>query len=148
MLDLTPFAGDLQKVLEQANAHGVKTFLCVSVSLEHHPVLCQIAETYDNVYISAGLHPNELPQQPLDLAALTAAAAHKKVIAIGETGLDYYRSQGDITWQQERFIQHIELAKKTRKPLIVHTREAKDDTMTLLREHQADNIGGVMHCFT
>lgn len=148
MLDLTPYQGNLQNVLDEAHSKNVNTFLCVSVDLEHMDELRHIAHQYSNVYISAGLHPNELPGTALDLNTLSSAAMDDKVIAIGETGLDYFRSEGDLTWQQERFAQHIELAKKTKKPLIVHTRDAKDDTITLLRTHQAIDVGGVMHCFT
>lgn len=148
MLDLAPFEGNLQAVLDDAKQKHVTTFLCVSVDLAEHAVLSKIADDYPNVYISVGTHPNEHPNVVIDNEKLALAATHPKVIAIGETGLDYYRSQGEMKWQQDRFIQHIELAKKTKKPLIVHTRAAKEDTMDILREHQANEALGVMHCFT
>lgn len=148
MLDLDPSEGDLSAVLNEAKAKHVSLFLTVSVDLADHSILANIAETYPNVYISVGTHPNEHPNQLVDSALLESASKHPKAIAIGETGLDYYRSQGDMKWQQDRFIQHINLAKKTHKPLIVHTRSAKEDTMDILREHNAQDAGGVMHCFT
>ncbi len=148
LLDLAPFQGDLQKVLDEASEKQVTKFLSVSVDLSQHEELVSIAERFQNVYISVGMHPNEHPHQEIDKAILKQAANHPKVIAIGETGLDYYRSEGDLTWQKNRFIQHIEVAKETQKPLIIHTRQAKEDTIEILQAHQADEVGGVMHCFT
>lgn len=148
MLDLTPFQGELQQVLNQAKSQGVQHFLCVGVTLQDHPELVAIAENYDDVSISVGLHPNENPGVPLDIEALTLAAKHPKIVAIGETGLDYYRSVGELEWQQLRFRQHIQCAKQSRKPLIIHTRLAADDTITIMQEEGANDIGGVMHCFT
>lgn len=148
MLDLERFEGSLQRVIDEANQKNVTTLLTVSVDLADHAELVKIAQTYPNVYISAGTHPNEHPNHTIDSKTLESAAQHPKVIAIGETGLDYYRSQGDMTWQKERFIQHISVAKHTQKPLIIHTRMAKKDTLSLLREQGASDVGGVMHCFT
>jgi TatD DNase family protein len=148
MLDLDRFEGSLQRVIDEANQKNVTTLLTVSVDLADHAELVKIAQTYPNVYISAGTHPNEHPNDTIDSKILESAAQHPKVIAIGETGLDYYRSQGDMTWQKERFIQHISVAKCTQKPLIIHTRMAKEDTLSLLREEGASDVGGVMHCFT
>lgn len=148
MLDLTPYQGDLQLVLDQAYHHNVKYFLCVAVTLNDHPELVAIAERFENVFISAGLHPNEEPEKELDISSLKKEAEHPKVIAIGETGLDYYRSSGKMQWQQERFSQHINCAKQYGKPLIIHTRAAKEDTIDIMQSEKANEIGGVMHCFT
>lgn len=148
MLDLERFDGSLQRVIDEANQKNVTTLLTVSVDLADHAELVKIADTYPNVYISAGTHPNEHPNQAIDSKILESAAQHPKVIAIGETGLDYYRSQGDMLWQKERFIQHISVAKQTHKPLIIHTRMAKEDTLSILRGEGAGDAGGVMHCFT
>jgi TatD DNase family protein len=148
-LDLTAYSGDLAKAMAVADAADVKHFLCVSITLEHFPEVLQIAKAYSNVSASVGLHPNEtnVPHEP-NAEDLIALAQDDKVIAIGETGLDYFRSTGDVEWQRERFRQHIRAAIASQKPLIVHTRQAKEDTLTILREEGADKIGGVMHCFT
>ncbi len=148
ILDLTAYQGGLEQVLVEAEQKGVGYFLCVAVTLEDHPVLAEIAEKYNNIVISTGVHPNEHPTEPLDTAQLLKAAQHPKIVAIGETGLDYFRSDGDLDWQRTRFIQHIECAIQCHKPLIIHTREAKEDTLQLMKAHNADAAGGVMHCFT
>lgn len=148
-LDLSSYGGDLTKALTNATSLGVKHFLNVCITLKDFPAVLKIAENYSNVYASLGLHPNErdIIAEPTT-EELIALASHDKVIAIGETGLDYYRSTGDIAWQQERFRQHIRAAKKIGKPLIVHARQAKKDTIQILREEEAHAIGGIMHCFT
>ncbi|MFI4937920.1 MAG: TatD family hydrolase [Candidatus Berkiellales bacterium] len=148
MLDLTPYGGDLQQVFVQASDLNVGYFLCVGVTLDDHATLVSIAEKYSNVVISAGLHPNEKPGELLPLSQLQQAAKHPKVVAIGETGLDYYRTAKDQAWQKTRFIQHINCAKEYRKPLIIHTRAAKEDTIQVMQQENAGEIGGVMHCFT
>lgn len=148
ILDLEPYQGDLKLVLEQAKNSGVNHFLCVGITLNDHPDLVAIAERFENVFISTGLHPNENPEKSLNVALLEQNALHPKVIAIGETGLDYYRSQGEMKWQKERFSQHIQCARQHHKPLIIHTRAAKEDTIAIMREEKAHEIGGVMHCFT
>lgn len=148
MLDLRPFDQDVSNVIKRANESGVEHFLCVAVTLSDHAALVQLAEKFESVHISVGLHPNEAPGEGLDLPKLFEQAKHPKVIAIGETGLDYYRSQGDLSWQQERFREQIHAAKQLRKPLIIHTRDAKQDTIDILKAEKADEIGGVMHCFT
>ncbi len=148
-LDLSNHLGDLSKALDHAVSLDVKHFLCVSITLQKFPDVLRIAQTYPNVSASVGLHPNEIhePSEPMaeDLVRL---ANDTNVIAIGETGLDYFRSVGDVEWQRERFRQHIRAAIQCNKPLIVHTREAKDDTLKIMREEHAEQIGGVMHCFT
>lgn len=148
MLDLTPYEGDLQLVLDQARQHGVKYFLCVAVTLNDHLELVTIADRFQNVFISAGLHPNENPGEAFDISILKKESSHPKVIAIGETGLDYYRSSGEMKWQQDRFALHIDCAKQCQKPLIIHTRAAKEDTIAMMQSEKANQIGGVMHCFT
>lgn len=148
-LDLTSYGGDLSKAMAFADDQGVKHFLCVCITLENFADVLKIAETYSHVSASVGLHPNET-DVPLEPSAddLVKMAQHKKVVAIGETGLDYYRSTGDVEWQRERFRQHIRAAIKTKKPLIIHTRQAQSDTLLVMREEHAETIGGVMHCFT
>jgi TatD DNase family protein len=148
MIDLERFGGSLQKVIDEANQKNVTRLLTVSVDLADHAELVKIADSYPNIYISAGTHPNEHPHDTIDRTILESAAQHPKVIAIGETGLDYYRQHGDLSWQKERFVQHIGVAKDVHKPLIIHTRMAKEETLSLLREEGARDVGGVMHCFT
>ena len=148
-LDLTGHGGDLTRAMTFAEQQGVKHFLCVCITLSEFPEMLEIANQYPHVSLSVGLHPNE-QDVPLDPSCddLVALADNPKVVAIGETGLDYFRSVGDVEWQRERFRQHIRAAKVTGKPLIVHTRQAKEDTLRILQEEQASTVGGVMHCFT
>lgn len=148
-LDLTPYAGDLSKAIQHAENEGVKHFLCVCITLKDFPAVLAIAKKYPNIIASVGLHPNELDidREPT-VDDLVALAQDEKIVAIGETGLDYYRSTGENEWQRERFRQHIRAAKKLNKPIIVHTRQAKADTIQILREENASEVGGVMHCFT
>lgn len=147
LLDLTSFHGKLSEMFSSCHEKGVQYFLCVAITLEDHSELVQIANTYPHVAISVGLHPNENPGMPLDEPQLYQFAQHPKVVAIGETGLDYYR-QSEPDWQKQRFVQHIACAKRCKKPLIVHTRQAQQDTIAILKAEQADQIGGVLHCFT
>lgn len=147
MLDLTPEAGDLSKIITRAQENGVQHILNVCVKLTDFPTVLKTAQAYPFVSASVGLHPNEQSEET-DTDTLIKLAQPKKVIAIGETGLDYFRSTGDVEWQRNRFRAHIRAAKATQKPLIIHTREAKEDTIKLMQEERAQDIGGVMHCFT
>jgi TatD DNase family protein len=129
-------------------ANEVSHALCVSVDLASFPQVLELAERHDNLYASVGVHPDyELETEPTQ-AELVRLARHPKVIAIGETGLDYYRLTGDLEWQRERFRTHIRAAKECGKPLIIHTRSAAADTLRIMAEEDAGSIGGVMHCFT
>lgn len=127
---------------------GVTHALCAGVSIERLPGVLAIAEARPNVFCSVGVHPEHTEGEDPDAARLQALAQHPKVVAIGETGLDYYWHKDKPEWQRERFRQHIRAAKACGKPLIVHTRDAADDTLRLMREEGADACGGVMHCFT
>lgn len=147
-LDLSAYAGDLGAALKAAQQRGVEYFLCVCIDLDHFPQICAIAENYPQVKITLGLHPTETAATEPTVQELLDFAQHSSVVGIGETGLDYYRCEGDVSWQQERFRRHIEVAKILRKPLIVHTREAQADTIRILVEENAREVGGVMHCFT
>ena len=129
-------------------ANGVTHALCVSVNLETFPAVLAIAESFPNIFASAGVHPDDQSGEEPDVDRLVHLAAHPKVVAIGETGLDYYRVEGDTEWQRERFRTHIRAARRTGKPLIIHTREAAADTLRIMREESAAEVGGVMHCFT
>ena len=129
-------------------ANSVTHALCVSVNLETFPEVLAIAERFPNIFASTGVHPDDRSGEEPDIDRLVGLAGHPKVVAIGETGLDYYRVEGDTEWQRERFRTHIRAAKQTRKPLIIHTREAAEDTLRIMREEAAARVGGVMHCFT
>jgi TatD DNase family protein len=146
-LDLEPFGGDLANALQQAGENGVGRFLCVAIDRGNIPEVIAIAERFDNVYASVGVHPNEEEDGEVTTEELVALAAHPKVIAIGETGLDYFRSEGELEWQKQRFRNHIAAAKACRKPLIIHSREAREDTIRLMRDERAQEAGGIMHCF-
>ena len=147
-LNFEPLNAGLPDVLQRARDSGVGHMLCVSVTLETFPEIRTLTREYSNVFASVGVHPNEREGREPSVKDLTTLADDARVVAIGETGLDYYRSQGDMTWQQERFRHHIRAARQSAKPLIIHTREAAADTLRIMREEKADEIGGVMHCFT
>lgn len=134
-------------VLAAARAQGVGYFLCVSVDLHTVHEVLALAHEYPEVFASVGVHPNHDQGDPVDVNDLVVRAADPRVVAIGETGLDYFRVEGDTEWQRERFRGHIAAAKQAKKPLIVHCREAKDDTLRILEEEGARDVGGVMHCF-
>ena len=148
LLDLDSFENGIEGVLAQARASGVGHFLCVSVDLDSWPGMAALVAPYEQVSISVGVHPNHRADRA-DLAdELVRLGRDPRVVAIGETGLDYYRSEGDTAWQREQFRQHIAAARALSKPLIIHTREARTDTLTVMREEGAAEVGGVMHCFT
>ena len=140
--------GDLAGLMDRMEKADVTRALCVSVSLEAFPEVLGLAETHSNVYASVGVHPNHDEGEEPGADQLTGLAAHPRIVAIGETGLDYFRLEGDLSWQRERFRIHIRAAKQAGKPLIIHTREAGADTIKILREENAAVVGGVMHCFT
>jgi TatD DNase family protein len=145
-LDLIP-QSDPHNLVTTAHHHGVSHLLSVGVDLTSFPQLLAIAQNLNNVSISVGVHPNTILETEPEVTTLCHLAANPKVVAIGETGLDYFRSQGDLTWQQQRFRTHIQAAKAIGKPLIIHNREATADTLRILREENAATVGGVMHCF-
>lgn len=147
-LNFPGLAEDLDAVLANMRANEVSHALCVSVDLTSFPQVLELAERHDNLYASVGVHPDyELESEPTQ-AELVRLARHPKVIAIGETGLDYFRLTGDLEWQRNRFRTHIRAARECGKPLIIHTRSAAADTLRIMAEENAGSIGGVMHCFT
>jgi TatD DNase family protein len=148
MLDLGSFGGSVDGVLDAALANDVGHFLCVSINMEDYPAMLKIAESHDRVTASVGLHPNEQGGHDPSAEELVELAKHPKVLAIGETGLDYFRSEGDLDWQRERFRRHIRAARTCGLPIIVHSRDAREDTIAILDEEGASEVGGVMHCFT
>jgi TatD DNase family protein len=122
--------------------------LCVSVTLQDFPQVLKVAENFPNFFASVGVHPDYEDIPTVTTEELVNLAKHPKVIAIGETGLDYFRLTGDLEWQRERFRTHIRAAIQAQKPLIIHTRSAAEDTLCIMQEEQAEQVGGVMHCFT
>jgi TatD DNase family protein len=122
--------------------------LCVSVTLDKFPEVLSLAEQFENFYASVGVHPDYEDIDEPTVDELVRLAQHPKIVAIGETGLDYFRLTGDLEWQRERFRTHIRAAIKSGKPLIIHTRSAADDTLRIMQEEGANKVGGVMHCFT
>lgn len=147
LLDLAKYGGSVDSVLTTAQQQGVGYFLCVSVDLETFPAILKLAQTYEQVFASVGIHPNTPSDQELSLERLIELARIPEVIAVGETGLDYFRGQGDLEWQRQRFRVHIAAAREVHKPLIIHTRNAAEDILQILAAEGADEVGGVMHCF-
>lgn len=148
-IDLTDFGDELDNVIKLAMDNDVEHFLSVCVELDEYPLLCAIADKYRNVSISVGVHPNDIITgfQASDIIEL--AQSHPACIAIGETGLDYYRVETEDEQNQQRhmFREHIKAAIATSKPLIIHTRQAAEDTLKVMQEENAHQVGGVMHCF-
>lgn len=148
-LDFPDYTEGVEPLLANMAQAGVSHALCVSVSLERLPGVLALAERYDNLYASVGVHPDHEDAQEPSIEELVRLAEHQRVVAIGETGLDYYRSPREaVAWQRERFRIHIRAARAIGKPLIIHTRNAAEDTLAIMAEEGADTVGGVMHCFT
>ncbi|PTR16361.1 TatD DNase family protein [Nitrosospira sp. Nsp2] len=147
-LDFPDLSSNLDEVLGKMRENQVSHALCISVNLEDFPRVRALAEAHPNLFASVGVHPDYENLTEPQAAHLASLADHPKVIAIGETGLDYFRLKGDLEWQRERFRQHIRAARQCGKPLIVHTRAAAEDTLRIMAEEGADKVGGVMHCFT
>jgi TatD DNase family protein len=147
-LDFPELSARLPEVLQRMADAGVTQALCISVTLEDWPKVIALAEQHPQLHASVGVHPDYQDRPEPTLDDLLRRAAHPRVVAIGETGLDYYRLKGDLEWQRERFRTHIRAARACGKPLVIHTREAAQDTLRLMREEGAGEAGGVMHCFT
>ena len=148
-LKLDAYQGDLSKAIVAARDAGVSQMLCIAIDRDNVSTVVDIARQYEGIYASVGIHPLDIAESPAAVDELLAMAQlDAKVVALGETGLDYYYTKDNIALQQESFVAHIEAAKQCRKPIIVHTREAKADTIDLLRQHSDPEVAGVMHCFT
>jgi len=147
-LDFPELAADVPGALADMAAHGVTHALCISVTLEDFPKVRALAEAHANLYATVGTHPDYPDPPRVTSERLVDLAAHPRVVGIGETGLDYYRLKGDLEWQRERFRAHIRAAKSCGKPLVIHTRAAAEDTLRIMHEEGAEEVGGVMHCFT
>ena len=147
-LDFPELAQNLPDLMANMAANQVTHALCVAVDLPDFPRVRALAEQHENIFASVGVHPDYQDTPEPTVAQLVALADHPRIVAIGETGLDYFRLKGDLEWQRERFRTHIRAARESAKPLIVHTREAAEDTLKIMREEGANEVGGVMHCFT
>ena len=148
-IDFPDFSEGVAPLLANMEAAQVSHALCVSVNLENFPRVLALAEAHDNLYASVGVHPDHEEGREPSVEELVGLAAHPRVVAIGETGLDYYRlKREDVDWQRARFRTHIRAARAAGKPLIIHTRSAAEDTLAIMAEEGAAAAGGVMHCFT
>ena len=147
-LDFPELRDDLPQVLQAMRDNGVTHALCIAVEMDAWPLVHALARDHDNLYATVGVHPDyqDTPEPTVDV--LVARASEPKIVAIGETGLDYYRLTGDLDWQRERFRTHVRAARASRKPLVIHTRAAAEDTIAVMRDEGARDVGGVMHCFT
>jgi TatD DNase family protein len=151
-INFPELAARLPEIFSKMTENQVTHALCVSVDLPDFPQVLELAEKYPHVYASVGVHPDYESTPEPSVEELVRLSQHPKIVAIGETGLDYYRLEGDLEWQRERFRTHIRASRATGKPLIIHTRAASDDTIRIMREEgagtDAGGAGGVMHCFT
>jgi len=147
-LDFDGLSNRLPEVLAAMEANDVGGCMTIGVTLEEAPQVLAIAAAYEQVFASVGVHPEYADHQEPDVETLCALAQHPKVLAIGETGLDYHWHKDQPEWQRERFRVHIRAAKVLNKPLVIHTREAAEDTLAILKEEGADTVGGILHCFT
>lgn len=147
-LNFPELKDNLASIRASMDENAVSHALCISVTLPDFPQVLALAETCENFYASVGVHPDYENIEEPTIETLIRLATHPKVIAIGETGLDYFRLTGDLSWQRERFRTHIRAAIATQKPLVIHTRNASEDTLKIMREENAQKVGGVMHCFT
>ena len=147
-LDFPELTERLPEVLANMAAARVEHALCISVTLEDWPRVVGLAQANAQLSASVGVHPDSADVQEPTVSQLVELSRADRIVAIGETGLDYFRSAGDMTWQQERFRTHIRAARESGKPLVIHTRAASEDTLRIMREEKAGEAGGVMHCFT
>ena len=147
-LDFPELSDDLPRVLEAMRENAVTHALCIGVEMDAWPAVHALATAHANLYASVGVHPDYADLEEPTVPLLVARSREAKVVAIGETGLDYFRLTGDLGWQRERFRTHIRAAREAGRPLVIHTRAAAADTIAIMREERAGEAGGVMHCFT
>ena len=147
-IDLKPYGGDFAAFMAAANERQIEHMLCIAIDMERYPAMRTLIDPYPQISLSVGVHPNETDGEEPSLDRLVELAQDPKVIAIGETGLDYFHGQGDLEWQRQRFRTHIEAALRVGKPLIIHTREAGQEALDILEATGAGRVGGIIHCFT
>ncbi len=147
-IDLSEFDNNFDTLIQQTHNSGVEHMLCVSINLKKYPEMLEKVRAYPGISVSVGMHPMADESETFSIDYLTELASDDKVVAIGETGLDYYYHKDNPEWQRQRFREHIQVANQLNKPVIIHTRDAGDDTLAILRQEKADLCGGVIHCFT
>lgn len=147
-IDLAPYNQDFAEFVKDAESQKIRHMLCIAIDLESYPAMRKLVEPYRHISLSVGVHPNATEGREPSVDELLALASDDKVIAIGETGLDYFHGKGDLDWQRQRFKNHIQVAKALNKPLVIHTREAGHDSLEVLKQEGADSVGGIIHCFT
>ena len=147
-VDFPKLIQQMPEILQRMQTNQVSHALCVSVNLPDWPALIALVERYDALWASVGVHPDYEDTVEPTVQELVSRSVHPRVVAIGETGLDYFRLSGDLAWQRERFRCHMRAARECQLPLIIHTRSAAEDTLRLMREEGAEQVGGVLHCFT
>jgi TatD DNase family protein len=147
-LDFPELRDDLSQILDAMRVSSVTHALCIAVEMNAWPVVHGLARAHPNLYASVGVHPDYADIEEPTEALLVERSHGDKIVAIGETGLDYYRLTGDLGWQRQRFRTHIRAARAADKPLVIHTRASADDTLAIMRDERAGDVGGVMHCFT
>jgi TatD DNase family protein len=147
-IDLKPYQNNFDCFMQEAKASQIEHLLCIAIDLESYPAMLALVAGFRQISVTVGVHPNVQDCKDPDVDELVALGQADNVIGIGETGLDYFRSEGDLCWQHQRFRNHIRAARILKKPLIIHTREASQDTLRILEEEGASEIGGIIHCFT
>ncbi|MGZ5051878.1 MAG: TatD family hydrolase [Methylobacter sp.] len=147
-IDLEPYQNDFACFVRAATHSQIEHMLCIAIDMESYPAMLDLIAPYPQISVTVGVHPNSRDGHDPSVDELIKLGRHDKVIGVGETGLDYFRSEGDLDWQHQRFKNHISAAKALQKPLIIHTREAKEDTLRILKQENADEVGGIIHCFT
>jgi len=147
-IDLKPYQDDFSYFMDEAAANQIERLLCIAIDLESYPAMLDLVAGFQQISVTVGVHPNVQDCKDPSVDELIALGLPDKVVGIGETGLDYFRSAGDLDWQHQRFRNHIRAARALKKPLIIHTRAAQDDTLRILKEEDAGDVGGVIHCFT
>jgi TatD DNase family protein len=147
-IDLSPYQHSFAEFMLDAKQQGVQHMLCIAIDLDSYPAMQQLVAPYDNISLSVGVHPNVGAEHESGIDTLLALADDKKVIAIGETGLDYFHDKVSLDCQRQRFRNHIQVAKRLNKPLIIHTRDAGHESLDILKQEGAEQVGGIIHCFT
>ena len=147
-IDLADFEGSFDVLMNSIGAAHVDRMLCVSIDTERFTGMCNLVKAYPQVDLSVGVHPSHVLEHPIDQAGLVALADDPRIVALGETGLDYFYAKDSKQAQQQSFREHLRAANQISKPVIVHTRDAQQDTLDILRQEKVENCGGVMHCFT
>lgn len=147
-IDLDDHDNNINSLVTTIESSLVTRMVCISVNLESFDTMYRTISTFPQIFCSVGVHPGYEEVREPSVDTLVALSEKSKVVAIGETGLDYVNAQSDMQWQRDRFAIHIEAAKESRLPLVIHTREAREDTLKIMHEHSASEVGGVMHCFT